>query len=98
MGEVLHEADVAEILKVPETTVRRLFEDAVLTGSQTDDVWQTTPEILEADLEILVEGERVERLRQGVRHSPWEDAARDDATDALAPERVAEVLKQLGSA
>ena len=95
MGDVLSESDLARILAVPESTVRRLFEEGLLTGTQHDDGWRTTEQILEGDTAILIEGERIARLREGIHPSPWSDALREDDPGHLAPAKVAALIKRL---
>lgn len=97
MGDVLSEADVARILKVPEDTVRRLFEETVLTGTRDGDAWQTTGQILDGDLSILIEGERIERLRGGKHGSPWSGATSDQDKSVLTPEKILKLLEKLES-
>lgn len=98
MGEVLSEADVARILSVPEPTVRRLFDEEVLTGTRNEDAWQTTVEILEGDVAILIEGERIARLREGQVVSPWAEKSPEDKTTRFTPEQVEALINKLESA
>lgn len=95
MGDVLSESDLARILKVSKPTVRRLFKEGLLTGTQHDDGWQTTAQIVEGDMAILIEGERIARLREGIHASPWSDALHEDDPGHLAPAKVAALIKQL---
>ncbi len=66
MASPLVIADVAQLLKTEDPVVEELIAAEKLHGVTKDGVWSTTREILEADLEILTEAARIERLRTGV--------------------------------
>lgn len=72
MKTILSEGDIARFLKVSEETVRQLFDEGVLSGNQIEGAWQTTEQLLEADVTILTEEARMQRLIDGEYVSPWE--------------------------
>jgi len=58
--------DVARLLKTGIGVVEGMIADGRIHGVTKDGIWSTTREILAADLEILTEAARIERLRTGV--------------------------------
>lgn len=78
MAKHLSENEVAEILKVSPATVHRLFDKKSLTGFKWGFEWRTTEEILEQDIQIMSDEERIEILRSGAHVSLWEPSSTDN--------------------
>lgn len=94
MGATLSESDVARLLKIPESTVRRFFEKGVLSGTQSGEEWQTTEEILRGDVEILTDISRIDRLREHKVVSPWSEALKEGDRGYISSEKIQEILEQ----
>ncbi len=58
--------DVSRLLKTEISVVESMATGERLHGMTKDGIWSTTREILEADLEILTEAARIDRLRTGI--------------------------------
>ncbi|MDK1020648.1 MAG: hypothetical protein QGD90_03315 [Candidatus Hydrogenedentes bacterium] len=93
MGDTLNQSDVARILKVQEASVRRLFEEGALSGMQSDEEWHTTQGILAADLAVLTEDTRVQRLKEGKYISPWAAGLKEGDPGHISSERIAAIIE-----
>ncbi len=82
MKTILSEGDVARFLKVSEETVCQLFDEGVLSGNRIEGAWQTTEQLLEADVTILTEQARMQRLIDGEYISPWETILAQKGSDS----------------
>ena len=98
MGDILGESDVARLLKISESTVRRLFEKGVLTGTRSGGDWQTNEDLLRGDIDILTEVSRIDRLREGSYVSPSPDGLSEDGPHEISSERISEILNDEGVA
>jgi len=87
--------DVARLLKTGIGVVESLVADGRLHGAAKDGIWSTTREILEADLEILTEAARIERLRTGIAPIP---PGREEAPVWLTGDWVAASLLRVRAA
>ena len=94
MGDSLGESDVARLLKIPESTVRRFFEKGVLSGTQSGENWHTTEEILRGDIEILTDISRIDRLREHKIASPWSDALEEGDRGYISSEKIQAILAE----
>ena len=93
MGDTLSESDVAHILKVSEPTVRRLIEEVVLSGMQSEGDWWTTEELLLGDLALLTENTRIQRLREGNYVSPWIAGLKEGDPGYVSSKRIELILE-----
>ena len=93
MGDRLNESDVARILKVSDATVRQLIEEEVLSGTQSEDLWWTTEDLLLGDLAVLTETERIERFRDGNYTSPWAAGLKEGDAGYVSSKRIALILE-----
>ena len=94
MGDTLSESDVAHILKVPEATVRRLIEEDVLSGAQSEEGdWWTTEELLLGDLAVLTENARIQRFREGNYDSPWVAGLKEGDLGYVSSRRIEVILE-----
>lgn len=93
MGDRLNESDVARILKVSDATVRQLIEEEVLSGTQSEDLWWTTEDLLLGDLAVLTETERIERFREGNYTSPWAAGLKEGDAGYVSSKRIALILE-----
>ncbi len=92
MGDTLSESDVAHILKVPEATVRRLIEEDVLSGAQSEGNWWTTEELLLGDLAVLTENAHIQRIRDGSYVSPWRAGLKEGDPGYVSHKRIEVIL------
>lgn len=88
----LHEA--ARLLKIDAEVVQQLFDRGTLTGIREGDVWYTTRDLLEGDIELLTETARIDRLRNAPVELPLHH---DDAEDesVVRVDALDEVLARL---
>ena len=93
MGDTLSESDVARILEVSEPTVRRLIEEDVLSGAQSEGDWWTTEELLLGDLAVLTENARIQRFREGNYVSPWVAGLKEGDAGYVSSKRIALILE-----
>ena len=93
MGDTLNQSDVARILKLPESSVRRLVEQGALSGTQSDEQWRTTQDILAGDLAVLTENTRVQRLKEGKYISGWAAALKEGDPGYISSERIAAIIE-----
>jgi hypothetical protein len=82
-------ADVASLLKTDTATVEGLIASGRLHGIVKDGVWTTTREMLAADLDIMTDAARIERLRTNPTPA---FALREDAPIWLTSDWVAASL------
>lgn len=94
MGDTLGESDVARLLQIPESTVRRFFDKGVLSGTRSGDNWRTTEEILRGDIEILTDISRIDRLRESKVVSPWSDRIEEGDPGYISSERIQAILEE----
>ncbi len=93
MGDRLNESDVARILKVSDATVRQLIEEEVLSGTQSEDLWWTTEDLLLGDLAVLTETERIERFREGNYTSLWAAGLKEGDAGYVSSKRIALIFE-----
>lgn len=93
MGGTLDQSDVARILKIPESSVRRLVEEGALSGARSDEQWCTTQDILAGDLAVLTENTRVQRLKEGKYISPWAAALKEGDPGYISSQRIAAIVE-----
>ena len=89
----MNQSDVARILKIPESSVRRLVDEGALSATQSDEEWRTTQDILARDLAVLAENTRVQRLKEGKYISAWAAALREGDPGYISSERIAAIVE-----
>ena len=93
MGDTLNQLDVARILNVPEASVRRLVEEGVLSGTQSDEEWHTTQDILAGDLAVLTENTRIRQLKEGRYISAWAAGPKEGDPGYISSERITAIIE-----